>query len=242
MGVFMNGKLLDLKIVRKTVQMMTHHKTKSTTYQNSTDKFEKDGTEIFEYAGQGSKTTYENYTKTEIDCIDEKTNEKYKGIILEDDFLPIENSTIKFYVNDDKKILGYVPYKNADPILIKNVFPNLSFFDLGDFAYTAAIFSIPVLSLISIFEPKKLKLYNYSDGNLESRSLLKALLYLILIIFNVYFTYYWYTGGAKVFLLSMLGYISGGIIISTVVSINRVINCINIKKYAYKIKKQLRGV
>ena len=234
----MNGKLLDLKIVRKTLQMVTDSKTKSTTYYNDT---EKNGDKSFEYAGGGSKTTYENYTKTEIDCIDEETNEQYKGIILEDDFLPIENSTIKCYVNDDKEILGYVPYKNAAPILIKNAFPSLSFFDLGDFAYAVASFSIPVISLASIFEPKYFKLYHYSDGNIESRSLLKVFLFLILIIFQVYFTYYWYNGGAKVFLLSMVGYVSGGIIISTVASINRVINCINIKKYAYKIKKQLKG-
>lgn len=235
----MNGKLLDLKIVRKTVQMVTDSKTKSTTYYNDT---EKNGDKSFEYAGGGSKTTYENYTKTEIDCIDEKTNEQYKGIILEDDFLPIENSTIKCYVNDDKEILGYVPYKNADPILIKNAFPSLSLFDLESFVYTAAKFSIPVISLIGIFEPKHFKLCNYADGHIESRSLLKALLFLILIMFQVYFTYYWYNGGSKVFLLSMVGYVSGGIIISTVASINRVIICINIKKYAYKIKKQLKGI
>lgn len=235
----MNGKLLDLKIVRKTVQMVTDSKTKSTTYYNDT---EKNGDKSFEYAGGGSKTTYENYTKTEIDCIDEKTNEQYKGIILEDDFLPIENSTIKCYVNDDKEILGYVPYKNADPILIKNTFPRLSLFDLGDFVSRAAVSSIPVVSLLSILEPQKFNLYNYSDGHLKSRSLLKTLLYLILIIFHVYFTYYWYNGGSKVFLMSMLGYITGGIIIASVVSINRAINCVNIKKYAYKIKKQLKGV
>ena len=239
MGVFMNGKLLDLKIVSKSVRMVTASKVKSTIYHNKADEHAKT---VYEYAGQGSKTTYENYTKTEIDCVDEKTNEHYKGIILEDDFLPIENSTIKMYVNDDKEILGYVPYKNAEPVLIGNAFPKISFFDLGDFVYRAAISSIPVVSLLSVLEPQKLNLYNYSDGHLKSRSLLKTLLYLILIMFHVYFTYYWYNGGSKVFLMSMLGYITGGIIISTVVSINRAINCINIKKYAYKIKKQLKGV
>lgn len=237
----MNGKLLELKIIKKTTAMRNQAKNDGHTYKRFTGKYYDDGNPINDYAGEFNKVTFDNYTITDIDFIDEHTNENYKCSILKDDFLPIENSTIKVYVNDEKQILGYVPYKNAEPILLNNTLPKISMFDLGDFVSLSLHLSIPILSLITIFQPKKFPLYEYADGHLKDRDGLKTILFLILIAFHLYFTYYWYMGGAKVFLLSILGYISGGVLISSVISINRVLNCIKIKKYASKIKKQLKG-
>ena len=238
MGFFMNGKLIDLKILNKNVSMKKKELLDIKSHANDFGEKDSSGNNIYRISST-TTSTYKNYTETNIEFIEESTGDLYTAQIIEDDFLPTVNSTIKVYVSDDKKLLAYQPYKNAAPIIVKDNFPEHGILDvIAKFIY-GLMYAIPVITLPAVWDLRK-ACERYNDGNKSSRYLLNVFLMLFFVSFQVYFTYYLYDNGRKHFWEAMGGYLSGGIVVGLLTAFSEFSNMLNLKSYQVKIKRKFK--
>lgn len=238
MGFFMNGKLIDLKILNKHISMKK--KELQDIKMHSADLGERDSSGNTIYRVSSTTTsTFKNYTETNIEFIDESTGDLYTAQIIEDDFLPTVNSTIKTYFNDEKKLLAYQPYKDAKPIVVKANFPEHGPTDIiAKFIY-GIMYAIPVITIPAVWDLRK-ACKSYKDGNETPRYLLNIFLMLFFVSFQVYFTYYLYDHGRKYFWEAMGGYLSGGIVIGIFIALSEFANMLNLISYQSKIRRKFQ--
>lgn len=182
---------------------------------------------------------HRNFTKSEVEFLDEATDETYKVNIIEDDFLPVFRSTIKTYVSDDRKILAYQPYMKASPIILHQNFPDYTASKVIANFITGLIFAFPVIPIISVFGLQK-ACEKYKDGTIRSRFLLNIFLMMFLVSFQAYFTYFLYDNGRHYFWEAMTGYLFGGIVLAAVLALSDFHNMLNLKNYQMQIKRKFK--
>ena len=233
----MNGKLLDLKITKKNVEMENKLLSKSENYTRNTGKTDKHGRVIQEWAGRSTTLSYKSFTKSHVEFLDEATNETYQVSVIEDDFLPVYGSTIKAYVNDDKKILAYQPYRKASPVILHQNFPDHTITNTIAQFITGLFFAFPLIPIISVYTLRE-ACKKYKNGAVANRLLLNIFLVIFLISFQSYFTYFLYDRGRNYFWEAIAGYLSGGVILATILASSEFQNMLNMIGYQSRIKRQ----
>jgi hypothetical protein len=235
----MNGKLLDLKITKKKVEMEKKLLTTSKTYTADKGKKDSHGNAVREWVGESRTMSYKNFTKSEVEFVDETTNETYQVEIIEDDFLPVFGSTIKTYVGDDKTVLAYQPYRIASPVFLHKNFPDYTSGKVFANFITGLVFAFPVIPIVSVFGLKK-ACEKYKDGRATNRFLLNILLMMFLVSFQAYFTFFLYENGRHYFWEAMAGYLCGGTVLAAVLALSDFHNMLNLKKYQMQIKRRFK--
>jgi hypothetical protein len=235
----MNGKLLDLKIKKKKVEMENKLLSKSKSYTGDTGKKDIYGNAVREWIGESRTMSYKSFTRSEVEFVDEATNEAYQVNIIEDDFLPVFGSTIKTYVGDDKTVLAYQPYRTASPVFLHKNFPDYTPSKVVANFITGLVFAFPVIPIVSVFGLQK-ACDKYKDGTITNRFLLNIFLMMFLVSFQAYFTYFLYDNGRHYFWQAMIGYLFGGIVLAAVLALSDFHNMLNLKSYQMQIKRKFK--
>jgi hypothetical protein len=235
----MNGKLLDLKITKKKVEMENKLLSKSKSYTGDTGKKDRYGNAVREWIGESRTMSYKSFTKSEVEFVDATTNEAYQVNIIEDDFLPVFGSTIKTYVGDDKTVLAYQPYRAASPVVLYQNFPDYTPSKVVANFITGLVFAVPVIPIVSVFGLQK-ACEKYKDGRTAKRFLLNILLMMFLVSFQAYFTFFLYENGRHYFWEAMTGYLCGGTVLAAVLALSDFHNMLNLRKYQMQIKRRFK--
>lgn len=236
----MSGSLLDLKVVKKNVVMENKLLTKSKSYSRRTGRKDKDGHPIEEWAGQSSMYSYKSFTKSDVEFFDESASECYQLTVIEDDFLPLLGRSINVYVGHDKEVLAYQPYRNAKPVMVDDNFPNFSPVLIIKRFLTNLVFAVPILPVLAVFGLHK-ECKEYKAGVIKNRLFLNILVMLILLSFQVYFTYFLYDKGRHHFWEAMAGFLAGGVIVAVIYAYSDIQNMLNTVSYKRQIKRNFKS-
>ena len=234
----MNGKLIETKITKKNVELRHHEMVKmefSHTNIGGKDRYGNPGTAL----NSRSLTSYQAYTETSIEFTDLEDNEVYDLTIVFDDFLPTLDSSIKIYVNDDREVLAYQPYKTAEPIFVRHNLHNYSMKYLAKSFINHLSLGIPWFSLINTYGIRS-SFKRYKDGVLSDRLILNVLLIVFFLSFQFYYTYFLYDQGRKYFWEAMYGFGMGGLIVACAITVNNVVNLMNFKDFKSMIKRKFK--